>query len=271
MAKYRCPVCGATHKQLPEHCRLCGQKMGEDAVVGDFSGSRHVNEKKKGVAGIAVAVLIGVLVLVLVLVLIGLAPGGKQVDSVARNIPGLPTQGDDGWSELSSPEGGFTARFPGGMREQQSGVALPVATATGTEYTANLSDDTIVFVAYAPLDEADRAPTAGQTGSTLSGKARVRQIADRYAAAYEAQGAKVDKRDETGVGGYPALYVELRNVKDPAFPGKTFYVRALIVARGDTVYVIGTKSIYKDAEQFDKLAGSFAFTEKSSADTSIAP
>lgn len=271
MAKYRCPVCGATHKELPDNCRLCGQKMGPDAVVGDFSGSRHVAEKKKGVAGIAIAVVVGVLALILVLVLLGVAPGSKQVESVARNIPGLPTQGDDGWSELTSPEGGFTAKFPGGMREQQSGVVLPVAAAPGTLYSANLSDDTIVFVGYAPLDEADKAGAAGQTGTTLSGKARARQIADRYAASFEAQGAKVDKRDETGVGGLPAVYVEMRNVKDPQLPGKTLYVRALVVPRGDTVYVIGTKSVYKDAEQFDKLAGSFAFTEKASSGTTVAP
>jgi len=275
MAKYRCPVCGATHKTMPEKCRLCGQTMGPDAVVGDFTGSRVESGPKKGLLGIAGLVILGIVALILVLVVLGVAPGSRQVESVTRNIPGLPTQGNDGWSSLADPAGGFVAEFPGGERKQQSGVSLPVSSSPATKWSVNLSDDTIVFVAYAPIDTADLAGNAkDETNTTLSGKARVRRIADRWTTALEAQGAKIDKREETGVGGYPALYLEIRNVKDPAFPGKTFYIRAIVTAREDTVYVIGTQSVYKDATQFDKLAPTFGFTEKSAtgtSGTSVAP
>lgn len=278
MAKYRCPVCGATHKTMPEKCRLCGQTMGPDAVVGDFTGSRADTSQRKGVLGIAGLVILGIVVLIAILVVLGIAPGSRQVESVTRNIPGLPNQGNDGWSSLSDPTGGFVAEFPGGERKQQSGVTLPVSSQPATKWSVNLSDDTIVFVAYAPIDTNDLAGNAvDATGTTLSPKARVRRIADRWTESLEAQGAKVDKREETGVGGYPALYLEIRNVKDPAIPGKTFYIRALVTAREDTVYVVGTQSVYKDATQFDKLAPTFGFIEKGttgstgSTGSSVAP
>ncbi|MFN8040563.1 MAG: hypothetical protein U0Q07_15225 [Acidimicrobiales bacterium] len=275
MAKYRCPVCGATHKTMPDKCRLCGQTMGPDAVVGDFSGSRVESSQKKGLLGIAGLVILGIVVLIGVLVVLGIAPGSRQVESVTRNIPGLPTQGNDGWSSLTDGAGGFVADFPGGERKQQSGVTLPVSSSPATKWSVNLSDDTIVFVAYAPIDTKDLAGNAvDATGTTLSPKARVRRIADRWTDTLEAQGVKVDKREETGVGGYPALYLEMRGVKDPTIPGKTFYIRALVTVREDTVYVIGTQSVYKDAAQFDKLAPTFGFIEKGSTSgsgTSVAP
>lgn len=273
MAKYRCPVCGATHKERPENCRLCGQSMSEGAIVGDFSGNRQDIGDKKGLSGIVLAVIGGVLVLVLVLVLLGLAPGSRQVESVTRNIPGVPVNDSDGWSELSDPEGGFVTRFPGGERQKQAGVAVPSFTGTGTKWSVNLGDETIVFVTYVPADPEDRPGTAAdETGTTLSGKARVNRIAEDYTAALEAQGAKVDKKEEVVVGGYPAVYLEIRNVKDPAIPGKSFYDRILLIGREDVVYLVGTQSIYKDAPQFDKLSGSFTLTERATTgSTTVTP
>jgi hypothetical protein len=272
MAKYRCPVCGATHKQMPEHCRLCGQTMGEESIVGDFSGNRQDIAPKKGLSGIVLAVIGGVLVLVLVLVLLGLAPGARQVESVTRNIPGVPTNDSDGWSELADPEGGFVTRFPGGERQKQAGVAVPSFSGTGTKWSVNLGDETVVFVTYVPADPEDRPGTAAdETGTTLSGKARVNRIAEDYVEALEAQGAKVDKKEEVGVGGYPAVYLEVRNVKDPTIPGKSFYDRILLIGREDTVYLVGTQSIYKDATQFDKLSSSFTLTERGTTGSTVTP
>ncbi|MEZ5206075.1 MAG: hypothetical protein R2690_03615 [Acidimicrobiales bacterium] len=75
MANYPCPVCGASHKYPPEKCRLCGQLMTEDAVVGDFEGARQVAQKRKGVFGIAGLIILGVIAAAALFVIFGVLPG----------------------------------------------------------------------------------------------------------------------------------------------------------------------------------------------------
>ena len=71
MAKYRCPICGAAHKEPPTHCRLCGQDMRDAAFVPMTpKGARVATKQRKGTLRIGVLGALAVLaILVLALVL----------------------------------------------------------------------------------------------------------------------------------------------------------------------------------------------------------
>ncbi|MCX7621623.1 MAG: hypothetical protein N2037_12370 [Acidimicrobiales bacterium] len=255
MAKYRCPVCGATHKTLPEHCRLCGQAMGEDAVVGDFSGARKVATKKKGVFGMAFVVVLGVLIIAVVLIALGIAPGSKQLNTVIEKVPGLPQQDESGWAKLDAKDGKFTVMMPTDQPEQTN---EPDGTIT---WTAWVGLDARVLISYDP-----DAVSAGSDEHALN-----RQWTSAYEQAQKAADATVDKvKIDASFAGHPAGYLELRDVRLAEYPKERYYAKVMSFANGSARYVIRVDSRYKTVDQWDRVMGSFTLTEPAAPSTTAA-
>ncbi len=259
MAKYRCPVCGATHKELPEHCRLCGQAMGEDAVVGDFSGARQMAVRKKGIFGLAFLVVLGVIVIAVVLIALDLAPGSRQLNSVIERVPGLPQDDDSGWAKLDAVDGKFTVMMPTDQPEQ---VTQPDGSIT---WTAWIGSDARVQITY----DAD-AVSSGDDERALA-----REWTESFEAEEKAAGSKVDKaKFDASFAGHPAGYVELRDARLDAHPQERYYAKVVSFVNGSARYTIRVDSRYKTVDQWGRVTNSFTLTEPaavSSTTASIAP
>ena len=73
MSKYRCPVCGATHKEEPYVCRMCGYRIAENMgslEVGD-TGTKPLIRTRSGFGRPILVALLGVVVLVVAAVGLG--------------------------------------------------------------------------------------------------------------------------------------------------------------------------------------------------------
>lgn len=260
MAKYRCPVCGATHREMPEMCRLCGQLMGENSVVGDFSGNIQTAVQRKGLGGIVFLVILGVVALVVGLALAGVGPGAKQIDTVVNKV-GLKPRAT-GWTELRDEEGKFSTDFPSNDQKQDKDYTSPFSSNKATRWSVNLSGDTIVEVQYVKLDGAGTTTTAaGSQGSTKTAPAllRIREIGAEYKTFLESNGAKVSSMVDDGPFGYPAQYIEARRVQSSEIPGKDLNMKAYIFVRGDTLFLVASESVFglDKMEAFDNLRQNF--------------
>jgi hypothetical protein len=255
MAKYRCPVCGATHKELPEHCRLCGQKMGEEAVVGDFSGARKLQTQKKGIFGIAFVVILGVIVIAVVLIALDIAPGSKQLNAVVDKVPGLPKDDESGWAKLDATDGKFTVKMPTDQPEQ---AKQPDGSIT---WTAWIGSDARVLISYDP-----DAVSSGSDERTLA-----REWTDSYEKAQKAAGTKVDKaKADFAFVGHPAGYLELRDARLEEHPQERYYGKVLSFVNGTGRYTIRVDSRYKTVDQWDRVTSTFALTQPVAPSTTSA-
>jgi hypothetical protein len=257
--KYLCPVCGAAHKSKVDKCRLCGQQMGADAVVGERQETRYVEERRAGLGGPLLIVIVIVVAIVAVFVFAGVIPGLRSVEKAAENVPFLPQDRNDGWTELVYPEGGFSAQLPGGERQLQK---------EGNTYTATMviGKETEIKISATPLMSATEYSDLTQTSEadpSVEVKRHLKGLADNFEAGLAIDKAKVDKRTDTYAAGVPAVYYDLRAVKNtnPALrTGETFYARTILFVYQGILYNITVTSIYQNPEQFDRVLGSFGIT-----------
>ncbi len=249
---YRCPVCGATHKDLPEACRLCGQMMGPDATVGEPHVSTMSVEDKKGLAGIVGVMVLLVVAVVVAAVLLGVVPGTKSIDSVRSKV-GLSST-PDGWSRFDYPEGGFSVELPDGNRKTQ--------TTDGTYQASMLiGKDTAMIVSARQVMTADQFAQLVHTSEASSPlKRELTNQGDSYEAKLKSESGKVDKRSETAAYGVPAIYYETRDIGVDKSLGlrsdATFYGREMLFLANGVLYTVEVVSVYKNPEQFDRVLGS---------------
>ncbi len=253
MAKNRCPICGATHKEPPRQCRLCGHVM-DGTVAMPVSGgttTRTVQAKKKGVGGFIMIAVIGVLAIAVLAVLLGFTKGDLSAGSIRDKIPFLKNT-DDGWVQVDDAEGGFTVEMPS---NRQAGTTPfpPAENGRLTGWTATIGSDTSLAVYYAPL-----VPVDGETA-----KGTVNRMVDEAIAqttsvsAQHNHDTQLIKRTDTTFQGYPAVVYDLSGVD---INGDFGYQKAIIFVKGDTIYTLASNSIYKDHPQWDRFTGSFHFT-----------
>lgn len=244
MAKYRCPRCGATHKEQTEQCRLCGQRMVSEHDVAQYTGgARQQIDKPKGLGKLFFIALGGVLVIALVALVLGLVPSNSFINSIRDKIPGLKVDSSDGWRQVEEPGGSFVAQFPG----EPTTRTIPFSASPDNRITSvvvKVGDETELSVSYG---------TVSQIGEE-SAKAELERLGDIWAAQ---TGFKVSQRTETGFMGYPALLLEQTEGK---LLGQYATQRSMLVLKGDRLYVIQSTSVYKDHPQFERLANGVAFT-----------
>ncbi len=260
MPKYRCPVCGATHREMPDFCRLCGQQMGEEVSVGDFKGARTVVVQKKGLGGI-MFMAIGLVVLIAVgLAVLGIGPGGTQIDKLTSKLPGVsrPT----GWTELRDEDGKFVVNFPSNGRKQNKDATNPITGEKGTSWSVLLSEETLITVTYAKTAGAGTTTTtaapAGSAAPRDPALVRIRGIGETYAEKLKTDSGLVSKRDDQNAFGFAAQYIEAANQTDPAIKNRV-NLRSMFWIRDDTMYVIEVRSVYSidKMTQFDNVLQSF--------------
>jgi hypothetical protein len=244
MSKYRCPVCGATHKDQPTKCRLCGQDMSGSSTVPAYTGgSRQAIDKKGGLGSLALIGIIGVLAIGILAIVLGFTGSNSFIDNIRDKIPGLQVDEKDGWTSLDDPSGGFIAQMPEG-REKEFVAFAPAANGRLDQWSSVIGNETDLTISYGKVTKAD-----GQ-----SANAALASFADTWATTL---GGKIEDTKETGFQGYPAIDV---GVRDLTYEGQAATAKAMMILRGDTLYVIQSESIYNDHPQYGRLLGGFQFT-----------
>ena len=252
MANYPCPVCGASHKYPPEKCRLCGQLMGEDAVVGDFEGSRQTVQKRKGIFGIAALVALGVGLLVLAFVIFGVLPGREGITGVAANVPGLTHDSKTGWSTLSDEEGELRVDMPSENPEKETTVVtLPIGQTDTVVWSAWIGDDGLTEVTYAK----GALPPGEREFDAISA------LGDQWEAEFSASTtASIDSLTETAVFGHPAIKLQARNVSLEEQPDKDFLQRTIAFFNNGTLYTVTEYTTNPDTDAYATMMASLGLT-----------
>lgn len=244
MSKYRCPVCGATHKEQPTHCRLCGQDMTGTGKIPAFTGgSRPAAVRKGGLGSVLLIAVIGVVAIAVLALVMGFTGSNDFIDNIREKIPGLAPAADDGWTALDDAAGGFVAELPE-EREKQFVSFPPAANGRLDQWSSVIGDETDLTISYGRVS----------TQPGQSAAAALVSLGDTWALS---TGAKIDDTTETTFRGFPAIELDLRNL---TFGEQTATAKAMMVLRGDTVYVLQSLSVYPDHPQYGRLLSGFQFT-----------
>lgn len=244
MAKYRCPQCGAVHKEDLIHCRLCGSSMGEE-------GREPILTKKPATArrsssGLAVALAVGlalVMALALAAVSFGWVGSSETVQQVANNVPGVGDPAPDGWVRIPDEAASWSYELPGPEPSEET-VGFSPAVDGLTGWTSQITGLATVSALSGTLDD--------DPGD------RQRQVLEELAAQYVAEtSGRVASTDEMTVGGFQALRVE---VDDRALDGDFAMGEVVLVLRDDRLYVLDVTSTDEDPPQSDRLLGSVRFS-----------
>jgi rubredoxin len=249
MAKYRCPSCGAAHKDPPGTCRLCGYVMdGSVAIPTQSNVARPVEVQKKGVASIALIGIILVVVLVGAAIVLNVTSGSSTINKAVDKLPGAPLA-SDGWKRVSDTQGGFSVELPPGPVT----TSVPFAPSTNGQLTGWLgsigdapSYDTQLYVVYGKV-----TTNPGETGEDT-----IARLGD----AKIAQDGFVESRTHTSFQGYPAIRYTINRVE---FAGQTGYENALLFLKGDELFVVESLSIYPKepaTTEFNRVVGTLSFS-----------
>jgi hypothetical protein len=272
MSKYRCPICGAVHKQYQPNCRLCGQSLSGESIpvtAPKAATPASTNTSIKGVFFIGAAV---VLVLLVGAVVFGVVQSNRTIESAKELVLNDNT---DGWSPLvcvvegattettptcTVPQGqGFSVELPGDRTKSNT----PFTPAEGQKmqtWSTTISDDILLEVVFAPvIDPATGAPADPKNELALDNLADEWLKTKGLSRDVDATGSSEVKVTETTFRGHPALLVSTPSA-DAELNGEDAYLRTMLVLRGDVLFVIQSTSIYESAEQFDRMRDSLTFS-----------
>jgi hypothetical protein len=247
MSKYRCPVCGATHKESPEKCRLCGLSMGAISGVPVSSGTRQVSTKKKGIADVGVLAVGGVVLLALLFVILGFTGSNSFIENIRDKIPGAG--GNDGWQDIDDGDGGFTARLPEDNERRTTPFPL-AANGRLEQWVAPISAETELSVSYV------RLPTPPESNEWRS------FLEDAAITWGDTLGGWATQIRESSFRGYPMMSTTIDGLRMEDSDGtvQVGSAKAYLVLRGDTLFIIQSKSVYADHPNFASLVDSVKFT-----------
>ncbi len=271
MANYRCPICGANHKDSVAQCRLCGADMTGRPIPTPFQAAPPPVSTKGSMKGL---VFIG-LGIVLVLGVAGLAFGLVRSNDVIESarVKVLPNH-TDGWTAQSEPDdknptgtgptgvsvGHFVVELPGDRTRE----SIPFAgTNDGklTVWTAKIGTDYKLQVGWGPVTPP--TPGAGPNGTSAdqipTGQRFLKEtIAPAWVTSQGATSTTVTEQDAV-ISGSPAYIV--REVQPTTtLNGKPAYMQAAFILHKDILYVIQVTTIYKDADQLDRMMNTFGIT-----------
>jgi hypothetical protein len=250
MASYRCPTCGATHKQEPVRCRLCGQDMTPDAVMPVNVGGRPSTARNSGLGAVALIAVGGVVAISLLAVVFGLTGSHDFLENIRDQIPGLKGNGGDGWVAIDDGDAQLTASLPEN-HERRFLAGFPYAANGRVEqWVAPIGEETVLTISYVAL------PPGPDLGTV--------EALERYSNAWAQMiGGSVDESREASFRGSKALDVTIDGLKLPPEPdpeAQPATTRTMLFVRGERLFVIESESIYPDQPQFARLANSVVFT-----------
>lgn len=275
MPSYRCPACGANHKEFQPQCRLCGQSLSSTTAAApapQVTVKSGGGRSTKGVVLLGIGVVVAVVAIALVF---GLVSGNKAIDKAKDKV--LPGSLQDGWSPLTDPDGGFSVNLPGD-RTKASVPFTGSVDGKATTWTAKVGKDTTLTVGYTKVERPEYlTTTSALTRSAVqrflrdfqqvkcvktvsapttvsaapSGAEPIEAACEEYATV---EGYPITGLEEVSLAGMPAIKYQY---KITSSSGTTSYVRVLAGLRSDQLYFIRSESVYKDVEQFDRMTESF--------------
>jgi hypothetical protein len=216
---------------------------GSSAIPNYTGGARQAATRQGGLGSLVLIAVIGVLAIAALALVMGLTGSNDFIDNIRDKIPGLEVEGNDGWTALDDPSGGFVAEMPD-EREKKFVSFAPAANGRLDQWSSVIGGETDLTISYGNV-----TVQPGQSST-----AALVLLADTWAATL---GAQVETTEETTFRGYPAIDMALRGM---TYNDETATTRTMLVLRGNTVYVIQSLSIYPDHPQFGRLANSFQFT-----------
>ena len=216
---------------------------GSSTVPAYTGGARQTVDSKAGLGSLALIGIIGVLAIGILAIVLGFTGSNSFIDNIRDKIPGLQLDTKDGWTALDDPAGGFIAQMPEG-REKKFVAFAPAANGRLDQWSSVIGNETDLTISYGKVTKAD-----GQ-----SANAALASFADTWATT---SGGKIEDTNETGFQGYPAIDVSIR---DMTYESQPATAKAMMVLRGDTLYVIQSESIYSDHPAYGRLLGGFQFT-----------
>lgn len=148
MAKYRCPTCGAPHKELTDQCRQCGAMMDPSmkAMPTAVQADAELPADKYSPKGISHFILWGALGIIIVLggaIALGVGSDDDGIQWVRDNVPGLGADPDDGWVAWEDPDEVVATSTPGDLTADGE---FPVSDFTA--FTREVGDTQVVAVGY---------------------------------------------------------------------------------------------------------------------------
>lgn len=243
MAKYRCPSCGAAHREPVAACRLCGQRMGSDVELPHAAPPDDTMAIERYRAQSVIPYILGGLALVIVVAIAAVAFDVVATDDLGETANELPIIGpeDGAWSTYEDPDGRYTVDLP---IEDPAVSQVEVLGADATITEAAIGD--IMDLAVVWVD----SPTI--TGDSTVG--RLRPLAEQYAATFDAE---LDGEPAAGeFEGYPAIDVTTSGFNYNGAPGHQ--QMRLVEVDGDLVILVVT-SVEENPEQYDRMVDSFSF------------
>lgn len=246
MAKVRCPVCGATHKHEVEACRMCGYRMNDEigVLVTGKSGTRPMAGGRSGFGKPMLIAVIAVLAIGIIAVLTGLVASNDQINTVRDQIPGVGRDLEDGWVELSVPDGNYTVEFPQAAEEGE----LDVGNETLTGHRVELGDVEL-FVGFGTIE-----------GSDASDLARLQDVA---AELWGMPLDELERSEDTEFADLPALITQDDvEVGTGQFNTRTVY----LILKGDDLYAVTAETDRDPAaptavpSSFDRVLRTLTFT-----------
>lgn len=257
MAKFRCPSCGAAHKEVGDHCRLCGTSFESGAGVAVAGSGPQAQEsdryRKRGLGHfVGVGLAVGVLVIAggVALGVTGFEGG----DWVRENVPFLASTTDDGWEEYTEPAGVFRVEVPAEPEQTAEGFAV---TSSGSvqRYVTDLGRDAELTIGYtegAQLPEDEPAATLDV-------------VTERFATGLG--GVVLDETDVFTYRGYPTVQVVLDAISLNRTPA--FATIRLVLRDGELVF-IQTLAYEENPASHRRLVDSLALDPEPTAEQAAA-
>lgn len=250
MAKYRCPECGAAHKDPEPYCRLCGGPMTERARYQQTNADHSIDASRFERRGMGHFVVFGVIVgvvLVLGAVWLGVVEGGEDVREISKDIPGLGGT-EDQWFLWPDPTERIIVEVP--AIPEESSDPLPLAEGSDTAQFDIVIGDVVHTISY-----TDGLDFSYDEDSPSEARILLETAADNLA---ELQDAVVLRRGEvfTWQGRYPAIEVTYDGMSLAGAPA--FGTAQLVLADGELVF-LQTLAAEQTPDTFGRIRDSLTF------------
>jgi hypothetical protein len=272
MSKYRCPVCGAVHKQFQPNCRLCGQSLSADNIPTNAPRAATPADTNTSIKGVFFIGALVVIVLLAGAVAFGVVQSNRAIET-AKDV--VLQENTDGWSPLvctvegtgteatptcTVPQGqGFSVELPGDRTKSITPFTLAEGQKMET-WSTSISGDTLLEVAFAPVTDPATGAAADPKDELALQRIADQWLADKHLSREtDATGSSDVKVEETAFKGYPALIITTPSA-DVTLNNKDAYLKTMLVLRNNVLFVVQATSIYENADQFDRMRRTMTFS-----------
>lgn len=246
MAKYRCPECGASHKEHDPYCRLCGAPMDQRVVYQSAAPDPSIAASRFDRRGLGHFIIIGAIVGLVVVagaVWLGVVEGGDDVRSLTNDIPGVGGASDK-WFTWPDPDEVILVEVPAIPEEADDPLSLS-ADADTVHYQVEIGD-TVHNIAFTQgLDFTYDEDTPSEARALL--ETTVADLAPQ-------QEGVVQRQSEVFTWqGYPAVDVTYDGLSLPG--GPAFGTARIFLADGE-IFLVETVDYDRNPDSYQRIRDS---------------